>query len=301
MVDLNAMSVFVTVVEAGSYVAAARVAGIPKSTIARRIEELEANLGVRLLQRSTRKSELTDAGREFYERCRQIVENVQDAVASVTEHQSEPKGKLRFTTSPLLAEMYVGRWTAEYMERYPEVQIDMFLSTRHVDLIADGFDLAVRASALAPSSHIVRRLAPAPSFICASPGYLEARGTPRSTEELKEHACVLFSPERVHPSWQLSNERGDHVSVSVTGPVLVNSPRVAQELCLAGRGLAELPAILCCDAVRSGDLVRVLPEWANESRTLHALYPSRRHLSPVVRTFLDFMADKLSPAPWLGN
>jgi DNA-binding transcriptional LysR family regulator len=297
--DLNAVSIFVRVVEAGSFVGAARAAGIPKSTIARRIDELEAHLGVRLLQRSTRKSELTEAGRSFYERSRQIVDDVEDAVASVTERQREPRGKLRITASALLGETYVGKWCTEYMETHPHVELDMFLSTRKVDLLADGFDLAFRVGRLESSSYIVRRLAPAPSYLCASPAYVEARGTPSATDDLRAHECIVYSPDRVRKPWELQNQEGDTVSISVAGRLVVNSHPVALHACVAGLGLADLPALVCCEAIRAGALVRLLPEWSNRSRQLHALYPSRQHLAATIRTFLDFMTDKLTPAPWL--
>lgn len=297
--DLNAVTLFVKVVEAGSFVGAARTAGVPKSTIARRIDELEASLGVRLLQRSTRKSELTDAGRSFYERSRQIVEDIDDAVASVSELQHEPRGKLRFSASMLLGEGYLGPWVVEYMKVYPKVELDMYLSARKVDLLADGFDLAIRVGPLESSSHIVRKLASAPSHICASPSYLQAHGTPTTTDELREHACIIFSPDRSPQHWQLQNGQGDSVSISMSGNLVVNSHPVALEACLAGQGLAELPALVCCEAIRSGRLVRLLPQWSNTTRCLHALYPSRQHLSATVRTFLDFISQKLSPPPWV--
>jgi DNA-binding transcriptional LysR family regulator len=290
--------VFVRVVEAGSFVAAARQTDIPKSTIARRIEELEGHLGVRLLQRSTRKSELTDAGRSFYQRCRQIVEDVDDAVASVSEHQREPRGTLRFTTSVLLAETYLGNWIVDYLEKHPQVEFDISLTARNADLIADGFDLALRVGPLESSSYIVRRLAPAPSFICASPRYLESHPAPESIEDLSRHQAIIFSPTRSRTPWELENAEGDRTSVSVRGRMIVNSHPVALQACLGGLGLAELPALVGCEALRSGELVRVLPKWSNASRWLHALYPSRHHLSPTVRTFLDFLTERLSPAPW---
>lgn len=296
--DLNAITVFVSVVEAGSFVAASRQTGIPKSTIARRVDELEAQLGVRLLQRNTRNSELTDEGRSFYERCRRIIEEVDDAVASVTEHQNEPRGKLRFTASVLLGEFYLGPWVVEYLQRYPGVELDMSLSARHMDLIADGFDLALRVGPLEPSSYIVRRLAAAPSFICASPAYLESNPAPVSTEDLRRHQTVVFSPDRTRSAWKLENAQGDRTTVNVGGPIVVNSHPVALHCCVGGLGLAELPALVCCEKLRSGELVRVLPEWSNKSRWLQALYPSRHNLSTTVRTFLDFLAERLTPAPW---
>lgn len=297
--DLNALSVFVKVVEAGSFLGAARTADIPKSTVARRIDELEQHLGVRLLQRSTRKSELTEAGRSFYERCRQIVDDVDDAVAGVTEHQREPTGRLRFSASVLMGERYVGHWAVEYMRMHPKVELDMHLVARKVDLLADGFDLVLRVSRPESSSYIGRRLAPTPTYLCAAPSYLEAHGTPSTLEDLRKHQALLFSATRTKEPWDLEDENGDTASVAVSGQIVTNSFPILLEACRTGMGIAELPSLVCCDALRSGELVRVLPSWANRARWLHALYPSRAHLSATLRTFLDFMTEKLSPAPWL--
>ncbi|MEM6295504.1 MAG: LysR family transcriptional regulator [Myxococcota bacterium] len=296
--DLNAIKVFVHVVDAGSFVAAAEQTGIPKSTIARRIDELEASLGARLLQRSTRRSELTELGGGFYERARQIVADVDDAVEDVRAKQTEPRGVLRFTTSVLLAERYLGPIVAEYLGVHPRVELDMYLSPKHFDVIADGFDLALRVGPLKASSYIVRRLAPAPAYLCASPTYLKKRSAPTSVDELQKHDAIVFSASRSRETWRLDNDRGDQVNVVMDGPLVVNSHPIAMDCCLAGLGLAELPALVCCDALRSGELVRVLPKWSNASRWLHALYPSRHHVSPKVRTFLDFIAERLDPAPW---
>lgn len=225
--DVNAIVVFVRVVEAGSFVGAARLAQIPKSTVARRIDELEESLGVRLLQRSTRQSTLTDAGRAFYERCRQIVDDIDEATTSVSELQHEPRGRLRFTTSVLLAETYIGAWVVEYLKKYPKVELDMYATARKADLLADGFDLAIRVGRLEPSAHIVRKLAPTPQYICASPAYLEAHGAPETTEDLQNHECVIFCPDRAKRRWELENEGGDSAAIAISGRCMVNSFPVA--------------------------------------------------------------------------
>lgn len=297
--DLNAIAVFVKVVEAGSFLGAARTSEIPKSTIARRIDELEASLGVRLLQRSTRQLSLTEVGRAYYERCRRIVEDIDDASASVSSHQREPQGKLRFTTTSQLADAYIGQWAVEYLQRYPRVELDMFLTGRRVDLLGDGFDLAFRVGRLERSTHIVRQLGPIPRYVCASPAYLEAHGVPRTPQDLRDHQCVVHSPERAKQPWALDNDQGDSVSVAVTGRLVVNSFEVALHACLAGFGIAYLPSFICCESIVEGRLVHLLSEWQSSASTLHALYPSRLHLSPMVRTFLDFMTEKLTPTPWL--
>ena len=296
--DLNAIRIFTKVVEAGSFVGGAKLADVPKSTVARRIDELEENLGVRLLHRSTRKSQLTDAGQTFYERCRQILDDVQDAVASISQHQHEPMGKLRLTTSVLMTESFLGAWCVEYLRRYPKVELDLYATARKADLIADGFDLAIRVGQLESSTHIVRKLATAPQYVCASPDYLARHGEPTSTDALREHECVLYCPDRVKRPWQLENKTGYQVSLRVDGRYTVNSLPATLHACIAGFGLAELPALLCCDALRSGQLLRVLPEWSDQTRTVHALYPSRHHLSATLRTFLDFVTEKLKPPPW---
>lgn len=297
--DLNAIAIFVKVVEAGSFVGAAKLIDVPKSTISRRVTELEETLGVRLWQRGTRQSQLTELGRAYYERCRQIVLEIEEAAASVSQHQREPRGRLRLTTSVLMAESFLGEWCVEYMRKFPKTELDVYATARKVDLLADGFDLAIRVGPLEDSAHIVRKLAVAPQYICASPGYLTARGTPETTDDLRDHECVIFSPDRATPPWELENDSGDGLSVVVSGRYKINSLPAAFDACVSGFGLAALPALLCCDALRDGSLVRVLPAWSNKSRTVHALYPSRQHLSALVRTFLDFVTDKLKPPPWI--
>lgn len=296
--DLNAIAVFASVVEAGSFVAAAKATGISKSTAARRVSELEEALGVRLLQRSTRQMQLTDAGQAFYERCRRILADLEDATEAVTARGTEPRGLLRMTTSAHLADAFLDEWAVEYLLKYPEVELEMYLSTRKMDLIADGFDLAVRAGPLVSSSYIVRKLARAPQYVCASRGYLEEHGTPTNLEELKEHACILFEPQRAPSPWRLQRHGGDSVSFQVDGRIRVNGLPSAVRACRAGLGIALLPAIACCDEVLSGDLVHLFPEWSTTDNWVHALYPSRRHLSATVRTFIDFVADKLDSPPW---
>lgn len=296
--DLNAIDMFVKVVEAGTFVGAAKTSGIPKSTIARRIDELESSLGVRLLQRSTRRSELTEAGRAFYERCRRILADIEEAKATVTERQREPRGTLRLTTSVLMAEAFLSEWCVEYLKKYPDVELEVFLSTRRMDLIADGFDIAVRAGPLEPSSHIVRKLARAPRYICASPSYLEQHPAPESPEALGDHECIMFRSDRTPAPWRLENAAGDRVSIDVNGRLAVNSLPSAMKACRAGLGIARLPALLCCTAIESGELVHLLPEWSTTQDWIHALYPSRQHLSATVRTFLDFIVDKLKDPPW---
>ncbi|MEM6996867.1 MAG: LysR family transcriptional regulator [Myxococcota bacterium] len=296
--DLNAISVFVKVVEAGSFIGAARQADVPKSTVARRVDELEAALGVRLLQRSTRASRPTEEGQRFYERCKQIMVDVDEAAADVRAHQSEPRGRLRVATSVLMAESFLRPCFIEYMQAYPEVELEVFASSRRFDLLADGFDVAIRVGALQSSTHIVRRIALAPQYVCASPEYLASRPAVVEPEDLREHACVLYSPDRTHPRWQLENAEGETRAVAVRGRLVMNSHPVALEACLAGLGIANLPAFVCCEALRSGALVRVLPNWSSATRWLHALYPSRKHVTAALRTFLDFMAERLQPPPW---
>ena len=267
-------------------------------SVPRRLHELESSLGARLLQRSTRRSELTELGHDFYERSRQIIADIDEAIEDVRTQQSEPRGVLRFTASVLLAERYLGPMVAEYLCEHPGVELDMCLSPRNFDLIADGFDLALRVGPMKTSSYTVRRLASVPAYLCASPAYLARHPAPMSIEALQQHDAIIFSAARSRETWDLDNDRGDRVTMSLDGPIIVNSHMIALDCCLAGLGLAELPALVCCDKLRSKELVRVLPQWSNTSRKLHALYPSRHHVSPKVRTFLDFLAVRFNPAPW---
>lgn len=300
MIDLNEMMVFAHVAREGSFTAAARSLGIPKSTVSRRVVSLEERLGARLLHRTTRKINLTEAGAVYYERCRQILTDVLEADRHVAHLQEEPRGLLRLSAPTLVGEAFLTRIVLQYMERFPEVSVDMVLGGNLVDLVTEGFDLAVRVGELQDSSLVVRKLGQVSSYLCATPEYLEEHGYPEHPSDLQKHACIVFGADRVGATWSFIKDRNT-LSVPVTSRLMVNSMAAARDAALASMGIARLPAFLCADLVREGKLRVVLCGWNKGGVAIQAVYPSRRHLSCKVRSFLDFLVQETSPPPWEVN
>lgn len=293
--DLNEIVVFARVVEAGSFTAAARDLGMPKSTVSRKVSDLEERLGARLLQRTTRKLSLTDVGNTYYQYARRVVDEVEEAELAVTQMQEAPRGLLRITTP--LTFRYLGPIVTSFLARYPDVQVQMVGTDRVVDLVDEGFDLAVRAGKLADSTLIARSLGSESNVIAASPAFLEAHGTPSSPSELAEVDCIAFGGLRDPNTWVLHAD-GETVSATVSARLTVNDFEVVRQVAVAGGGIALMPLSLCCDDLRAGRLVRVLPDWCTASAPIHAVYPSTRHLSPKVSAFLDHLQAAMTPPPW---
>jgi len=293
--DLNEIVVFARVVEAGSFTAAARELGMPKSTVSRKVSDLESRLGARLLQRTTRKLSLTDVGNTYYQHARRVVDEVEEAERAVTQMQEAPRGLLRITTP--LTFRYLGSIVASFLERYPDVQVEMVGTDRVVDLIDEGFDLAVRAGELADSTLIARSLGSERSVIAANPQFIDRRGAPSSPSDLAEIDCVVFSGTSDPTNWTLRGD-GETVTTRVSARLTVNDFEVVRQVAVAGGGIALLPLSLCCDDLRAGRLVRVLPDWCSPAAPIHAVYPSTRHLSPKVSAFLDHLQAVMSPPPW---
>lgn len=296
--DWNQLHVFVRVVEAGSFTAAGRRLGIPKSTVSARVAQLEEHLGVRLLQRTTRRVALTDAGRDFYARCARIVGDVEEAERSVTEQQLTPRGTLRVTAPVELGSTYLGAIAAAYCARYPEVKLDVVTTDRMVDLVDEGFDLGIRLGQLPPSALIARKLAAITSQLYASPAYLEARGRPATPEELAGHACIVFSSPRQADVWRLQHDDGARAEVRVSGPLAINSLRAVYDAAVAGLGIAMLPLFAATTQLDTSSLCRVLPDWRGPEAGMHVVYPSGRHLSVKTRSFVDFLTE--CPDTWVG-
>ncbi len=288
--DLNELLVFAKVVQAGSFTAAARGLRMPKSTVSRKVSELEERIGAQLLQRTTRKLRLTEVGRAYYEHCARIVAEAEEAELAVTRMQAAPHGLLRVTTP--LTFSFLGPLVAEFLKRYPEVQLELLCTDRTVDLVEEGFDLAVRAGRLADSSLIARKLGSIERFVVAAPSYLQARGVPRSPRDLEKHDCLLFGAGNV---WTLhSGSRS--VEVSIRPRLVVNEPDMLRAVTLAGSGVALLPNIHSAADLAAGRLLRLLPDWSSAGAPVHAVYPGTRHHSPKVMAFVDFLREHW-PAP----
>ncbi len=293
--DLNEILVFTRVVQAGGFTTAARVLGMPKSTVSRKVSELEERLKARLLQRTTRKLSLTDVGRTYYEHSARIVAEVEDAERAVNRLSDAPRGVLR-VTAPVNAS-FLGPIVSDYLKRYPEVRLDLFCTARTVDLVEERFDLGIRAGALADSTLVARSLGEAKWFLAATPAYLRKRGRPRSPEDLKKHDALLFGTGIDAASVRL--ESADMtVQVAMSARLMVGDVDVLLAVALAGQGIAVLPAFRCVEELRAGRLERVLPDWNLPSTPVHVVYPSTRHLSPKVKTFVDYLQERMTPPPW---
>lgn len=297
MPNLDDMAIFTRVVEAGSFTAAAGSLGLPKSTVSRRIALLEESLGVRLLERTTRVLKLTEIGAAYFERCSRIVGDAEEANLEVTRMQATPRGRLRITAPTEFGSIYLGEIVAAYLKKYPEVAVEAELTNRVVDLIEEGFDLGIRGGVLADSSLVAHKLTGGLTHVCASPGYLEERGEPQSPEELAGHT-MIFSPAAPASHIKLVSADGGEVSVAIRGSLRVNSLAMARDAAAAGLGLAALPEMICWEALDDGRLRIVLDGWTLPGTGLYAVYPTRRHLSAKVRSFIDFLQEKLTPPPW---
>lgn len=295
LVDLNEIFIFAKVVDTQSFTTAARELGLPKSTVSRKISQLEERLGAQLLLRTTRKLKLTEVGAVYYQRCARIAAELEMAEREVTEMQSEPRGLLRLTAPVEFG--FLGDVAAEFLRRYPKVEFDIELTGRKVDLIEEGFDVAIRAGYLDDSTLVATKLGDAIFWLCASPAYLASRGTPRSIDELSAHWCVVFGVGQRRRTWRL-REAGEVREVPIAGPIATNSLSMAHRAALAGLGIALLPPTLCVDDVASGQLCRLLEDAVLPQGALYAVYPQSRNLSVKVRTFVDFLREGNAMAPW---
>lgn len=283
---------FVAVVDAGSFSAAARRLGVPKSTLSRQVARLEDRLGARLLQRTTRKVSSTDIGRAFYERCGPAIEELQNAERMAQDTSGPPKGKLKVSCPFDLARDELIHTIPEWRQRYPEIELELFLSQQRVDLVADKFDVALRGGSFPDSSFISRKIFGSEMLLCASPDYLDRAGRPQHPDELLGHESVSMP----FPGQSLPFEGPDGPTQIKLQPWFVaNEWGVLRTLQLAGLGLGPQIIQHVADDLAQGHLERVLPDYNRTDGGLYAVYPSRHHLSRKVRVFVDFLVEMLPP------
>ncbi|HEX5079113.1 MAG TPA: LysR family transcriptional regulator [Geminicoccaceae bacterium] len=296
MDKLTGMAVFARVVEARSFSAAAAQLGMSRSAVSKAIVGLEDRLGARLLHRTTRRLALTEVGQAFYERCARIVAEAEDAELAVSQLQAAPRGTLRLNAPLSFGILHLAPTLPDFMQRYPELRVEIDLADRTVDLIEEGYDLAVRIGALPDSSHIARRLADNHMLVCAAPAYWRRRGAPREPRDLARHACITYAYQRSPDHWPFVGP-GGAFSVRVDGPLLSNNGDLALIAALAGLGVAVLPCFLCGPYLTDGRLEPVLCDWMPPPTGIHAVYPHGRHLSVKVRAFVDFLVERFGPEP----
>jgi DNA-binding transcriptional LysR family regulator len=290
--DLNELLVFTRVVQAGSFTAAARQLEMPKSSVSRKVSELEDRIGVRLLQRTTRQLGLTDAGRIYFEHSARIVAQIEEADQAVNRMQATPRGLLR-VTAPLSFAM-LGPIVAEFLAQYPDVQLEMVCTDRSVDLIEEGFDLAIRAGKLEDSTLVSRNLGALKRVVVAAPSYCKLHGTPKTPADLAQHACITFSTGGTPNLWTLYDDADHPVNVRVTSRLVVNDFDMMGDAARAALGIAYMPEYVCAQDLAAGRLRHVLPRWRSAVAPVQALYPTARHLSPKVAAFLDLVRDRFS-------
>ena len=293
-VRIDDMRLFASVADAGSFTAAAERLRLPKQTVSRRLAELEAALGVQLATRTTRTLRLTDVGRAYAERCREVVRLADEANRAVAETGDQPRGVVRITADPTFGEAFLPSLCAEYLGLHPQVKLEVVLTPRHVDLVDEGFDLAFRVGHLQDSSLVARRLGSARMLYCAAPSYLKARGRPTTPSQLPEHDCIELSPRRQGVRWPFRGEDGGVETIEVAGRIRVNSLPMAREIALAGLGIANLPAFSCVRDLASGRLHTVLDEWVIEVGGVSVVFPPSRFLSVAVRRFVDLAVERFS-------
>jgi DNA-binding transcriptional LysR family regulator len=293
----NEMSVFAKVVASGSLSAAARELGLSTAMVSRRLAGLEARLGVRLVNRTTRSLHLTDEGASYYETCARVLADIEHANASVAAGRHEPQGTLRVALPTAFGNQYVAPLVPQFAARYPELALALSLSDRTVNLVEEGFDLAIRIAALTDSSLAARKLAPSRRVICASPEYLARHGTPQAPEDLARHNCLLAKD--LSALWEYKRADGGSGSVRVSGRYVCDNWEVLREWALAGLGIALKSTWDVRRHLESGALVSLFPGYSFDSGVaIYAVYPHRRHLPAKTRAFIDFLASSFGPEPY---
>ncbi|WP_299181579.1 LysR family transcriptional regulator [uncultured Neptuniibacter sp.] len=296
--NLNDVRLFIQVIEHNSFTSAADKLGIQKSTISRRIAQLEDELGVRLLQRTTRKLSLTDEGENLYRRCHPLFDELDTIEDYVTSRQEEPKGRLRITMPLEISIFIMNDVISSFLHKYPLIQLDMELSARLVDLVEEGIDLALRVGDLSDSSLIGRKIADASSELYASVNYLEKYGVPETPDDLISHQCIgtnLGSNDWVFENWEAAKP------VPINFRLRANSLSFCREMIKQDLGIGRMPKAFCIDDINAGLVREVLPDYKVPSVGIHALYPSRKHLNPRIRLFIDHMIASLKTHPWLSH
>ena len=291
--DLNRVSAFVRVVQDGSFTAAAKSLALPKSSISRSVAQLEQDLGIVLLHRTTRQLHLTDAGSAFYERVSRALADIAEATVAAADTQAEPGGAVRVTAPVDLGVWALTPIVARFVRKHPKIRVELDLTGRVVDLVSEGFDLAVRAGPLRDSSLIARRIGDLESAIYASPRYLSRRGQPKTVEELVNHDCVLFRSTTGRSTWHLTKADASKKSVDVTGPIATDDLSFVRSAVMAGCGIGALPTFLCARAEHKGRVIRLLPDWALQGAVLHLAYPSSRFVPQRVVVLREFLLREL--------
>ncbi|RFP19512.1 MULTISPECIES: LysR family transcriptional regulator [unclassified Duganella] len=294
---LRALEVFVEVVRREGFARAADALDTSPANVTRYISDLEAHLQTRLLNRSSRKMSLTSSGEALFERAKSILDDVAEAEAIVSSATMQPRGVLRINAPLSFGVLHLAPLWARFMQKYPDVQLDVALIDRVVDIVEEGYDMAIRISRAGSASNVARKLATSHNLLCASPAYIKQRGMPMQPAELLQHSCIGYSYAATADEWQLLDANGQPHTVKVRCVMHTNNGDTARGAALGGLGVIWQPSFLVGADLRAGRLVRVLPDYHMPDIDVLAVYPSRRHLSAKVRVMIDFLVDEFSGTP----
>lgn len=291
------MRVFSAVVDAGSFISAATALSVSKAAVSRYVSDLEQRLGVRLLHRTTRKLSLTEEGEVFYARCREILSSIEESEAEISMRAGSASGLLKVSVPLSFGVKHLARLWAGFMAAHPQVALDVNLSDRLVDLVDDGFDLAIRIARLADSSLISRRIATTRLVLCASPDYLRRRGSPAQLADLREHDVIAYTLLAMGDQWSFEGPEGP-VSVKIVPRLRSNNGDACVGAALNGAGIILQPTFLVGEHLAAGALVELLPGLRSADLGIFAVYPTRKFVAPKVRLFIDHLSQTFADAPW---
>lgn len=289
--DFNEIAVFISVVQEGSFSQAAKKLGMPNSTVSAKVSNLEKRLGVTLIQRTTRKLNVTPAGEAYFKKCIQGLEAIKAAESEIAAVHGEPQGLLRITAPHELGSSVLPGIVSQYTKKYPKTRIEVLLTDRRVDLLSENVDLAIRAGELKDSSLIAKRIGTIYFAPFASPKYLKMKGIPTHPRELRAHSCLQFTPVGVD-EWKMTSSKGP-LNVPLPGRILINDMFALKKMALMDDGIVFLPTYYCYAEVESNKLVRILPEWRSHLTPVHFVYPAQRFVTPKLSAFIALATDVL--------
>lgn len=292
------MRTFTRVVEAGSISGAADRLGVAKSAVSRRLKELETHLGVELFHRTTRKMNLTDSGRAFYHQVVRILDDVLEAELATSQAHGTLKGNLKVALPSSFGHMHMAPVINDFLKEHPQIEFDLDFNDREVDLIQEGFDLAIRIGKLPDSSLIARRLAPIQTVICASPDYLERMGTPHSPDDLSEHQSIAYNLLHETEYWYLADSKGNEIKTRIHPCLKASTGEFIRDAAVDGRGIVLLPTFIVYKEIENGKLMPLLHDYQPPPINAYAIYPQTRHLSQRVRAFVDFLVKRFEGTPY---
>lgn len=298
MDNLSDIAVFVRVVAAGSFTGAAENLDISQPVVSKAVTRLEERLGARLLNRTTRRLSLTEAGAELYRRSMQALKQIEDAELEVARFQTEPRGTLRVNAPMSFTILHLAPVMHEFLARFPGVSLELELDDGQADIVEGGYDLIVRIAKLRDSNLVARRIAPARLVLCASPEYLEKHGEPQTPDELLNHNCLMYTLGSTPRAWRFVSPEGEEQIVPLRGNVASNNGLAHRALALNGAGIVFLPTFYIGDDLRAAKLRCFLRTWIPQDTSVYAVYAERRNLAPKVRAFIDFLVAKFGPEPY---